>query len=193
MVRHGSHDRLDRILCGRMQGVSLGEAGRAEVERVAGRLAAERVDALYSSPLERTRETAEAIGRRLALPVQLQPDLNELDFGEWTGQPLERLHRDPRWEPWNRQRSLNRPPGGESMGEAQMRAIRGVDAMCAAHPDGRIVAVSHSDIIKAVLAHYLGLTLDLYHRFEIDPASISTLVVGDWGVKVVRINEECRP
>jgi probable phosphoglycerate mutase len=75
------------------------------------------------------------------------------------------------------------------MGEAQMRAVRGVEAIRLARPETTVVAVSHSDIIKAIIAHYLGLNLDFLHRFEIAPASVSTLVVGDWGAKVVRLNE----
>ena len=176
-----------------MDGVQLGEAGRSEAEQAGARLEGEAVSAIYASPLQRTYETAEIIGRRLALPVQPAADLVELDFGDWTGRPLDTLHRDPLWGPWNSQRSLHRPPGGESMGEAQVRAIRAIEAIRAAHPDGRVVAVSHSDIIKVIVAHYLGLTLDLHHRFEIDPGSISTLVVGAWGAKVLRVNEECRP
>ncbi len=172
-----------------MDGVGLGDTGRAEVVRTAERLSREAIRALYSSPLQRTRETADAIGARLGLAVGIEPDLNELDFGEWTGRPLEDLHRDPRWEPWNARRSLNRPPGGESMGEAQMRAVRAVQQICAAHPDQTVAVVSHSDIIKCLLMHYLGLNLDFFQRFEIDPASISAVVTGDWGAKVLSMNQ----
>lgn len=189
LVRHGSHDRLDRVLCGRMEGVGLGEAGRAEAKRAAERLAREPVAAVYASPLQRVQETADAIGKRLGLPVQTEPALQELDFGAWTGKPFSELHGDPAWDAWNTRRSTARPPGGESMGEAQRRAIGAVEAFLTAHPDQAVAAVSHSDIIKAVLCHYLGLDLDLMHRFEIEPASVSTLVVGDWGAKVLRMNE----
>ena len=171
-----------------MEGVGLGEAGQAEVARTAERLAGEGIEALYSSPLQRTRETAAAIGRRLGLAVEVEPGLNELDFGDWTGRGLEDLHRDPLWEPWNARRSLNRPPGGESMGEAQMRALRAVEAICAHHRGQTVAAVSHSDIIKCLLMHYLGLNLDFFHRFEVDPGSISWVVVGDWGAKVLGVN-----
>ena len=172
-----------------MDGVGLGEAGQAEVRRAAERLAGEAIVALYASPLQRTLETAEPIGRRLGLPVRIKPGLNELDFGEWTGKRLDALSQDPRWAPWNARRSLNRPPGGESMGEAQMRAVRAVESLRAAHSDQRVAIVSHSDIIKCLLMHYLGLNLDFYHRFDVDPASVSTAVVGDWGAKVLSINQ----
>ncbi len=172
-----------------MDGVGLGEEGRAEAARAADRLSGTAVSALYASPLQRTRETADIIGGRLGLAVRIEPGLNELDFGDWTGLPLETLHQDPRWAPWNARRSLNRPPNGESMGEAQMRAVRAIQAISAAPPGRTVALVSHSDIIKAVLAHYLGLNLDFFHRFDIDPASISAMAVGDWGAKVLHINQ----
>ncbi len=188
LVRHGSHDRLDRTLCGRMEGVQLGEAGRAEAEAAAGRLAGELLAAVVSSPLERCCETAEAVARSHGLQVQLDAAFIELDFGDWTGLSFPELERDPRFEPWNSRRSLNRPPNGESLGEAQMRGVRGLEALSARFPDRAVAIVSHSDIIKALVAHVLGLNLDLYHRFDVDPASITTLVTGDWGAKLVRLN-----
>ncbi len=193
LVRHGSHDRLDHVLCGRMDGVGLGDAGRGEAARVGAHLANANVRAVYSSPLQRTCETAGVIADRLGLAVTLEPDLVEIDLGEWTGLSFDALAADSRWRTWNTRRSLARPPGGESMGEAQMRAVRAVETIRAAHPDETVAAVSHSDIIKAVLAHYLGLNLDFLQRFEIEPASISTLVVGDWGAKVLRINQGAKP
>lgn len=193
LVRHGSHDRLDRILCGRMPGVGLSREGRAEAERVAERLQAERVGALYSSPLQRARETAEAIAARLGLEARLLDGLQEIDFGDWTGAALETLHADPRWGPWNRSRSLTRPPGGESMAEAQVRAVRAVEAVRARHPDEGVALVSHGDVIKALVCCWLGLDLDHYDRFDIDPGSLTTAVVGDWGVRILRVNEGVRP
>ena len=190
LVRHGSHGRLDRQLCGRMEGVELSLEGRAEVARAAQRLKRERPAALYSSPLQRCRETARDIADVLSLPVQEDEGLIELDFGEWTGLSFEELADDPRWEPWNTRRTQTRPPGGESLGECQMRAVRAVEAIHAAHPGAAVVLVSHSDVIKALACHWLGLTLDFYSRFEVGPASLTTAVVGDWGAKLVRLNEE---
>ena len=188
LVRHGSHDRLDRTLCGRMAGVRLGEAGRAEAEAAGARLAGEPLAAVVSSPLERCQETAAAVARAHGLDVEEDEAFIELDFGDWTGLSFPELAQDPRYEPWNSRRSLNRPPGGESLGEAQMRAVRGLEALRARFPDQAVAVVSHSDIIKALGAHVLGLNLDLYHRFEVDPASVTTLVLGDWGAKLLRLN-----
>jgi broad specificity phosphatase PhoE len=188
LVRHGSHDRLDRTLCGRMAGVRLGDAGRAEAEAAAARLEVEPLVAVISSPLERCQETATAVAAAHGLSVEEDAAFIELDFGEWTGLSFDALHRDPRFEPWNSRRSLNRPPGGESLGEAQMRAVRGLEALRARFLDAAVAIVSHSDVIKALAAHVLGLNLDFYHRFEVDPASVTTLVLGDWGAKLLRLN-----
>jgi len=188
-VRHGSHDRLGHVLCGRMAGVGLGERGRAEAERVAGRLKDEGLAAVYSSPLERTQQTAAPIAEAAALPVQTAEDLIEIDFGDWTGADFQSLDADPRWATWNAERAVARPPGGESMLEVQVRLRRWLDEVRRRHPDHKVAAVSHSDAIKAVLAHALGLSLDQHHRLEVSPGSVSVLVVGDWGVKVQSINE----
>ena len=190
LVRHGSHGRLDRMLCGRMEGVELSDEGRAEVGRIAQRLRREAPAALYASPLQRCRETAQVIADVLALPVRDDPGLIELDIGEWTGRSFEELRADPRWEPWNTRRTQTRPPGGESLGECQMRAVRAVEAIREAHPEGAVVLVTHSDVAKALACHWLGLSLDFYSRFEVGPASLTTAVVGDWGAKLVRLNEE---
>ena len=188
LVRHGSHGRLDRQLCGRMEGVELSAEGRAEVGRIAQRLRREAHAALYASPLQRCQETAHDIAEVLDLPVQDDAGLIELDFGEWTGRSFEELRADPRWEPWNTRRTQHRPPGGESLGECQMRAVRAVEAIREAHPEGAVVLVTHSDVVKALACHWLG--LDFYSRFEVGPASLTTAVVGDWGAKLVRLNEE---
>ncbi len=188
LVRHGSHDRLDRTLCGRMDGVRLGEAGHAEARGAAQQLRHEPLAAVVSSPLERCRQTATAVAHMHAVEVEVDPAFIELEFGDWTGLSFDALEQDPRFEPWNSRRSLNRPPNGESLGEAQMRAVRGLEALLKRFPDQAVAVVSHSDIIKALTAHVLGLNLDLYHRFDVDPASITTLVLGEWGAKLVRLN-----
>ncbi len=188
LVRHGSHDRLDRTLCGRMDGVRLGEAGHAEVRGAAEHLQHEPLAAVVSSPLERCRQTATAVAHLHSVDVDVDPAFVELDFGDWTGLSFDELEQDPRFEPWNSRRSLNRPPNGESLGEAQMRAVRGLESLMKRFPDQTVAVVSHSDIIKALAAHILGLNLDFYHRFDVDPASITTLVLGDWGAKLIRLN-----
>ena len=173
-----------------MEGVGLSGDGLAEVARTAARLRREPIAAVYSSPLQRCRESADAVGRALGLEVVDAPSLVELDFGEWTGRPFDDLEADPRWAAWNVRRSLHRPPGGESLGEAQMRAVRATQDIAAAHPDAAVVLVSHSDIIKALAMYWLAMPTDFYHRLEVSPASLTTAVVGEWGAKLIRLNEE---
>ena len=143
---------------------------------------------MVTSPLERCRQTAEAVARSQGLEPDLDAAFLELDFGDWTGLSFDELQADPRYEPWNNRRTLNRPPGGESLGEAQMRAVRGLEALRERFPDAVVAVVTHSDIVKALTAHVLGTSLDFYHRFDVDPASITTLVLGGWGAKLLRLN-----
>jgi broad specificity phosphatase PhoE len=190
LVRHAAHDRVDRILCGRMPGVGLGEAGRAQAEALARRFAAGGgVDAVWTSPLQRARETAEPIAGRLGLPARTSDALCEIDFGDWTGRRFEDLRDDPRWRRWNEARAGGRAPGGESMAEAQARAVGELERARDGHPGGRVVLVSHGDVIKAALAGVLGLSLDAHGRFEISPGSVSALAVWDGGGKVLSMNE----
>nr|WP_295829255.1 histidine phosphatase family protein [uncultured Azospirillum sp.] len=193
LIRHGSHDRLGSVLCGRMPGVTLSAQGRAEADLLADRLSGQRLTAVLSSPLERAIETATPIAERQGLSPTIEPALNELDLGAWSGKRFEELHGDPAWDLWNRARSHGRPtPGespGESMTEAQTRIASLLDRLRRAHPGGTLALVSHGDIIKAALAHAMGLPLDFYGRFEISPASRSVLIAGDWGLKVHSINE----
>ncbi len=189
LVRHAAHDRVDRVLCGRMPGVGLGEAGQRQAEALARRFACEGVDAVWTSPLQRARETAEPVAARLGLAARPSDALCEIDFGAWTGQAFDALRDDPRWRRWNEVRAGERPPGGESMAEAQARAMGEVERARAEHPNGAVVLVSHGDVIKAVLAGVLGLSLDAHARFEISPGSVSALAVWDGGGKVLSMNE----
>jgi len=192
LVRHGAHDRLGKVLCGRMDGVTLNDQGRTESEALAGRLKAEGLAAVYVSPLARTRETAAPIAEATALTPVEDADLLEIDFGDWTGKPFDELRDDPLWATWNTARAMARPPGGESMVEVQARLWRWLDRTRAAHPEQRIAAVTHADAIKALVAHVLGFSLDQHDRLEVSPGSVSTLVAGDWGAKILSLNETMR-
>lgn len=191
-VRHGSHDRLGHVLCGRMAGVSLSERGREEARAVGRRLAGEDLAAIYASPMERTRETADLAADAAGLPVELAEDLIEIDYGDWTGATFEALRADARWDRWNTAKGVTRPPGGETLLAVQVRVRRFVDMAMARHPEQRIAAVSHGDPIKVILAHATGMPLDNLMRLEISPASMSVLVAGDWGMKVFSVNEAAR-
>ena len=140
---------------------------------------------MHASPRGRAQQTAAAIRAE----VVTAEALDEVDFGEWTGLRYDVLDGDAAWDRWNGERSTARVPGGESMTEAQERAVgyvRQVASACA----GRAVAlVSHCDIIRAIVAWVLGLSLNRLLSFDVDPASVTRLVVGDWGARLVSLNE----
>ncbi len=189
LVRHAAHDRVGTILCGRMAGVSLGSVGKRQAERLAHRFANENVTCICTSPLERAMETAQPIARRLGQPVQVCDAINEINFGRWTGTSFEALNENPLWASWNSSRSTSRPPEGETMREAQGRIVGAMERLRSLHAERSVILVSHSDVIKAALLYHLGMPIDAYGRLEIEPASISTLVVGEWGSKILRLNE----
>jgi probable phosphoglycerate mutase len=190
LVRHGEHVWRSRgILAGRSAGVGLTATGRAQIAAVGECLAGEEIVALYASPLQRTRESADILAARFALPVQCRDDLIELDFGEWTGLTFDEVRRDGRWAVWRTCRSLAAVPGGESMRQAQQRAVDALVELHRTHRRGAVVVVSHGDVIRAALLFALGMPLDLYARIEIGLASISTLEVGDIGFRVRRLNQ----
>ena len=176
-----------------MPGVSLGENGRAQAARLAERFSGEQLAAIYSSPLERARETAEPIAASAGVQMTLAPRLNEIDVGAWTGKGFAELGPDPRWQRWNAERGGAEAPGGERMRSVQERVLTELDAIRLRHPGGRVVTVSHADVIKAAICGVLGLSLDRYHAFEIEPASISAVVLWDGGGKVLSLNERCAP
>jgi probable phosphoglycerate mutase len=192
LVRHGSTDDLGRRISGRKAGVPLNEAGRREAQALPRRLKAEDLQAIYTSPLQRTRETAEALGAGVGLQPVNDEALLEIDFGDWTGAAFGSLDGDPAWKLWNDRRSEARAPNGETMGEVQARLSAWLDEACRRHPGGRVAAVTHADVIKAVLAQVLGFSMDRHMALEISPASVTALAVGDWGRKVLSVNEAVR-
>lgn len=169
--------------------MSLSKEGLEQAEIVADLLGVEPLAAVYSSPRERAYYTARSIAEQHEMKVAIADSLDEVDFGDWTGRSFDDLEGDPAWDAWNSARGSARPPAGESMAEATGRAVRSFEELSAVHPDQTIAAVSHCDIIRGVIAHYLGLPLDNLLRFDIDPASVSRIVVGSWGARVVSVNE----
>lgn len=188
LIRHGATGDLDVRLSGRRPGVPLSPAGEAQAAAAAQFLVDEPVDLILASPLERTRATAEAVARVVGRPVATEEALLELDVGEWTGTDFPTLAADPRWTHWNEERATACCPGGETMAAAQAR-ITGLIRRLATERDGQLIAlVTHSDLIRGALCDVLGLGLAGVHRFDIDPASITRIVVGDWGGRVLSMN-----
>lgn len=189
LIRHAAHVELGKVLSGRRRDVSLSREGLEQAEIVADLLGVEPLAAVYSSPRERAFYTARAIAEQHEVRAEIADELDEVDFGDWTGRSFDDLEGDPVWDDWNAARATARPPGGESMAEAVSRAVAGLEELASEHRDQSIAAVSHCDIIRGVIAHYLGLPLDNLLRFDVDPASVSRIAVGNWGARIMTINE----
>jgi probable phosphoglycerate mutase len=191
VVRHAACDPVGHSIAGRAPGVHLNVEGRRQAAALAGRLGSTHIDAVYTSPLERARETIEPFARARDLQMIVAPAIIELDFGEWTGARLGELETDPVWKLFNSARSTTRIPGGETMREAQIRAVSFLQSIADQHPDSRNIVVSHGDIIRAVVMHFLEVPLDSVHHLEISAASISVVeLYQNWAVvRAVNVSE----
>ncbi len=189
LVRHGQTPTTGKVLPGRAAGLHLADAGREQAQAAAERIAAlARVDAIYSSPLERARETAAPIGTARGLKVGVDKGLVECDFGDWTGGELKKLMKLPEWNTVQRAPSTFRFPGGESFTEMQGRMIGAIDRLRAAHDGGVVVCVSHADTIKAAVSHAMGTHIDMFQRIVISPCSITAIAYSAGGPVVLTVN-----
>jgi probable phosphoglycerate mutase len=194
LVRHGQTPTTGQSLPGRAPGLHLADAGREQAQAVAVRIAElKKVDAVYSSPLERTRETAAPIAKALQQRVKIERGLLECDFGTWTGKKLKDLVKKPEWRTVQRYPSGFRFPDGESFTEMQDRMTGTLRTMAERHRGGVIVAVSHADPIKAAAAHALGTHLDLFQRIVISPCSVSAILYSVDGPVVLAVNSITGP
>jgi probable phosphomutase (TIGR03848 family) len=189
LVRHGLTPTTGKLLPGRAPGLHLAEAGQAQAQAAADRIAAlKQVDAVYSSPLERARETAAPTGRARGLKVNIDKGLLECDFGDWTGAELKKLMKLPEWNTVQRAPSTFRFPNGESFTEMQTRMVSTIDRLRVAHQGGVVVCFSHADTIKAAVAHAMGTHIDLFQRIVISPCSITAIAYSVGGPVVLTVN-----
>lgn len=189
MVRHGQTTTTGQLLPGRAAGLHLAESGIAQADKAASRLGLlPNVAAVYSSPLERTRETAAPIAKALGLRTRIAKGLIEADFGDWTGAKLADLMKLPEWRTVQSTPSQFRFPKGESFIEMQTRIVGQLDQLVAQHRGHTIVCVSHADPIKAVVAHCSGTHLDLFQRIVISPCSITPILMGRGAPIVLAVN-----
>ncbi|MGX7877484.1 histidine phosphatase family protein [Mesorhizobium sp. ORM6] len=190
LVRHAAHDDVGRCLAGRLEDIDLGTAGRSQAQHLAQRMAREPLAAVLSSPRKRTLETAKPIAMSCGVEhISIRQELDEIDFGAWSGKTFEELNGDAAWRMWNDQRQNARTPSGETMQDTQERVIGLMDALRQQKPNRYVAMISHADVIKAAVCKVLGLQLGDCFRFDIEPASITTIVHGDWGSKLIRLNE----
>jgi probable phosphoglycerate mutase len=191
LIRHAQNDWVKSgRLAGRTPGVHLNEEGKKQAETLGLRLESVKLRAIYSSPLERARETAEAVAsHHPELTAAIEEGLNEVDFGSWTGRRLSRLSRRRLWQTVQRTPSRAIFPGGEAIRDMQNRLINTLEAIASRHGSGKIAVVSHSDVIKVAIAYYAGMPLDMFQRLIISPASISTVALGEHGPMILQVND----
>jgi probable phosphomutase (TIGR03848 family) len=189
LVRHGhSTANGDGVLAGRLPGIHLSDRGRDQARRLGERFAGAPVARVVSSPLERCLETAAPLGAALGVEVLVDDDLQECGYGAWTGRPLAELAKEPLWSTVQDDPASARFPDDDRYAAESLREM--ADRMTAAvrrhdeqveqeHGAGALwVAVSHGDLIKAVLADAAGTGLERFQRFTADPASVSAVRYG---------------
>ncbi len=190
LVRHGITDAVGRHLVSRTPGIHLTSDGRVQADRVRDRLASRRLDAIYSSPIERALETAAPLAAERCLPVTIVEGLIEVDFGEWTGMSFADLSARNDWRRFNDARATAAVPGGECAADVQRRVIATLADLHRLHRGGSIAAVSHADVIRSAVLHIAGTSLDCWYRFEISPGSITTITYeGNGNARLLGVND----
>lgn len=190
LIRHGENEWTEsHKLAGRTPGVHLNVYGRQQAKALGKRLGKTKLSAIYASPLERTTETAQVIAQYHKLDIETHPGLLEVDYGDWTGQAVEKLTKTQTWPVIQFYPSGASFPQGESMYAMQTRFVQEINGLVAKHPEETIAVVGHADLIKAAVAHYLGMHFDLFQRIVISTASITTIIFTPMGPRVVAVND----
>jgi probable phosphomutase (TIGR03848 family) len=176
LIRHGENDWVGtERLAGRTPGVHLNDKGQTQATNLVTGLARQPLAAIYSSPLERCLETAHPLAAARQMTVRPAEGLLEVDYGDWRGANLKELAKLPAWRMVQHFPSTFRFPKGETLREVQSRAVAALEQIRLAHPNEVVAVYSHGDVIRTVLAHYLGTPLDLFQRVVISTASVSVI------------------
>ena len=191
LIRHGVTAATGTRLGGRTE-AELSDNGRRQAEAAGARIAALPVRAVYASPLARTWQTAEIVGKAVGREPVACDGLLEVDYGTWTDRSLASVARTRMWPVIQARPSLAAFPEGETIRGAQLRAADAVEELVARHRSGVIAAISHADVIKALIAFYLALPLDSFQRLHVNPASVSVLRLSPGGGRpvLVRFNDD---
>lgn len=190
LIRHAVTDMTGKRLYGRSEGISISESGKEQAALLAERMAEIRVDALYSSPLDRCLQTARPIEDACGVKLRKLGGVIEIDYGTWTGRPFTSLRRLKLWREFHGGTpSAPRFPGGETLAEAQRRAVEAIEGVVERHPKETVAVVTHGDVVALVLAHYAGIHIDLFQRLEVSPASVTAIVAGNGAPRIRRVND----
>ncbi len=178
LIRHGDNDLMRKFLVGRSPGVHLNEKGQQQAQNLAHLLAEVPLAGIFSSPMERATETARPVAEARGLEIQERQDLTELDYGAWMGRSFRQLQRTSLWKQLKVDPTEIRFPEGESICEAQERAVRALEEIAASIQEKDLVACfTHGDIVRLLVAHYLDMPLKAYQKLAINPASITVLAL----------------
>jgi probable phosphoglycerate mutase len=192
LVRHGENDWVNKgRLAGWIPDIHLNENGRKQAQAAAERLAHLPVTAVYSSPVTRCLETAVYIAQPHSLDIIELETVGEVRYGKWEGKKIKKLAKKKSWMTVQFFPSRMTFPQGEALRDVQSRGIQALETLSQQHPDDLIVVVSHADLIKLVMAHYLGVHIDLFQRIVISPASATVLSLHSYGgVRILRLNDD---
>jgi|APSaa5957512622_1039677.scaffolds.fasta_scaffold01343_7 probable phosphoglycerate mutase len=191
LIRHGENEYVAKgRLAGRLPGVHLNEKGKKQAQTLAKVLGNAPIKAIYSSPLERCIETAQPLADARKLDILPRDGLLEIDFGSWQDKTLKSLRRRKLWKTVQGNPSRMEFPDGETFVNAQMRVTQEMEMLSKMHgPKEMIACFAHSDIIRLAVAYFIGTPLDLFQRIAVSPASISTIYLGEMGVRVFNVNQ----
>lgn len=190
LVRHATCERMDEMLLGRTIDSPLDARGMRQATAMARALSSHRELLIVVSPRRRAQQTAAAIAAATDAEVVTSHEIDEVDFGEWSGRTFVQLADDPAWRRWNEQRSQARTPAGESIADIQARVLRHLKQLRENHPGRSIVLVTHAEVIRSVVLHWLQASVDGFYRLSISPASWTRVSIGDWGVRIDGINQQ---
>ena len=193
LIRHGLTDAVGKVMTGQEPGVHLNATGRDQAAALPERLNNVPLAAIYASPLERTRETAQPVADARGLPIQLEPRFLEVDFGGWTNRRFADLATDPHWQLYNAFRGVTRPPNGEGLIDVQVRAVDALLHLHERHPHDVVAVFSHADTLRAILLYFMGMPIDFVQRLDLSPARISVLQLGAGAPHIVQVNGENVP
>ncbi len=188
LIRHGSID-YNRRIPGRQPGILLSDEGQSQALSLVKRFSAIPIDAIYSSPLERALTTALPVANAKQCPVEKRDELNEIDFGKWTGMLFDELEGNWQWKQFHYYRNGCQIPDGELMIEVQQRMIKLINEIYQKLPDKNVLLFSHNDPIKSVIAYFCGISLDQFLRVSISTGSVSAVRIEKGEVRVLFINK----
>jgi ribonuclease H / adenosylcobalamin/alpha-ribazole phosphatase len=189
LVRHAACPQMDRVLLGGSADGPLDERGEGQARYVARCLLAVPELIVESSPRRRTRHTAGIIAAARDIAVRVVPQMDEVDFGSWSGQTFEALAADPQWRRWNRYRAVTRTPAGDSIRDVQARVLAHFRRLEQVFDEQTIAIVTHAEVIRSAVLLALQAPIDDYHRYEIEPASLTRLTVEGAQLRLDSVNE----